>query len=160
MHEAMRQACKTDSEETLYRIISLDHTADAGYRIEADSREELVTGSLRALSDLIGITRENLLNNKLETVSEIIKSNEASDIETLIAALNDWLYLVQVKNYISLDYIVNWTDNLLILECRGITIENSNTTTTEVKAVTYHNAEILPPDKENNFWRTTWIVDL
>lgn len=136
----------------------IEHTADIAVEVYAESIEELFEVSALAFKESI---------SEIENYTNSIRRNisiEATTLEELLVNfLNELNFLVQTKKWLFTEMksiIINFEDVDFKLESNiiGINIsENSVTLKEEIKAVTYHQLEII---KVGDQYRTTIIFDI
>ncbi len=144
-----------------FRHRILDHPSDLSVEIEADSLVELVEASFAALSEQLGISRYDSDSQLGEMeLQETIMVEGHEKPEILVEALNEWLFLVQTRNIRPSAYDILWREGLLTVEIKGTLAISRPELATEIKAVTYHTAEILPPELARGKWLARWIADL
>ena len=150
----------------MFKISALEHTADLAFRIEAVSREELVLGSIAALSEEIGIpfsqgNPECSLFSEAGNQIHEIKSTDTSEIDCLIELLNDWLFLVQVTKVFPAAYQVDWEEDTISLK---IHVKSEEIPLmeyeSEIKSITYHQSYLKNTGSQNLPWRAEWIADI
>jgi SHS2 domain-containing protein len=142
-----------------YQFIS--HVADVRLKIEGDSLEELLTAALEGMGNLIkkefcqnnstqpDAEQENLLKEKIEISS-------ADTTTLLIDFLSEVLTHTQVNKavYCKIRF-ENLTNNFLSATILGKSVENFDE---DIKAVTYHEAEIKK--NENGNFETIIVFDI
>lgn len=139
-----------------WTIEEIDHTADWGVDIHADSREELVLASFEALELLLGI---NKVARTLEQSRIVrIESESEEPVDALIDVLNQWLFEIQENQVQPGLYQVDWAKTLSVT--MHIPDKTLASLQTEVKAVTYHEAVVEEQMASSRRWHARWIADL
>ena len=140
------------NESTGYTI--LDHVADLGVEIHAQSLEDLFVGAARALFDLLG-TLESTRGSIVETID--IESQDL--VELLHDWLSDLLFRSAARGRVFSEFRVCSLDSShLRAEAVGEVFDpDRHSIEREIKAVTFHNLEIVEQDRE---WRATVIFDV
>jgi SHS2 domain-containing protein len=140
-----------------YRI--LDHTADIGIEVQGETREDLFS---QAAIALIGLLTDRA---RLGGTTEKIIRVEGSDTAGLwINYLREILYLYDGESFIVKDVQrIVWEENSvtglhLTAHCFGeIYDPRRHIIKTEIKAVTYHYAEVA---RTPTGWKGVFIVDV
>ena len=143
-----------------YEII--DHTADIGIKVKADSLAELFAGAAYAMFDIIGE-----LGN-VEPKKAFSVSVEAFSVEELLAGwLRELLYLYETKRALFKEFIVKEITPLTEKGAKGYRLKAEasgekldlarHEIKTEVKAVTYHQLSVA---KKGNTWTARVILDV
>jgi len=138
----------------MFRVTTLEHTADKGVVVEADTYAELFVGAAEAMFgsmvDLAGLT---------PTIEERIEVT-ASDRESLLVAwLQELIYRFEVENAVFFSFIVEEaTETRLRAVVRGAPWpEDRPRLGAAVKAVTYHGLEVRQVD---GTWRARVVFDV
>ena len=133
----------------------IDHTADVGLIITADTCENLFKA---AAEEMFALICKN--NSAIQEAEEITLSVEGEDFEELLV---NWLS--------ELNFLFQ-TEQLLLAQVISLKIDGNSLSakytaerisakkhhiTTEIKAVTYHNLYVR---QENNIWKTEIIFDV
>ena len=140
-----------------YRI--LNHTADIGVEVHGATLVDIFYQAALALVDLL--TDRALLTGATEKIIRI----EGTDLEDLwINYLREVLYLFNGESFLLQDvHRIAWEANratglCLTAYCVGeIYNPRSHTINTEIKAVTYHRAEVKQTPVG---WQCVFIVDV
>lgn len=137
---------------TMFKLI--DHTADIGIEVEAESIEELFRESARGMFSIIC---ENL--QEVECTREIEGKVEGEDIQELMYNfLEDLLFLFEVKRLLVKDVDVRIGDNHLEYRACGETVNpEKHVIATGIKSPTYHMMEIK---RKNGGWWARIIFDV
>ena len=137
---------------SFYRII--DHTADLGIIVEGPNRRELFKRAALALTDLLTDIRQ-LSPGYTETVT--IKGHDLQDL--LINWLREILYLWNGRNLFATDIHIHEMSGTTLSARIAFTAYNPerHTVKREIKAVTYHQAEVV---KANHQWIARVICDV
>ncbi len=136
------------------RFELLDHTADIGIIVHAESLQSLFETAGEALFHII--TDLKKVRPNIERDIEV----KAKPLERLMVDwLSDLLYLYDVENLLFKEFKVEIIcEGSLKAKVRGeIYQEGVHIIKTGVKAVTYHQIEVC---KENSGWRAKVILDL
>jgi SHS2 domain-containing protein len=131
----------------------LDHTADAGIVVTAPTLGVLFETAAFALTELI----TNVDGLKLEVERQI--QLEENEIETLLVSwLQELLYLLDTEQLVFGRFQVNVTDCFLDAQVWGEPFNSEiHTSKTEIKAVTYHQLEVIESDQG---WKAKVIFDI
>ncbi len=131
----------------------LPHTADVRLYVEADSLEELFKGALNGMADII---KKGSGAVKVETMAKMIKIDSLDSTSLLIDFLSEVLqYSQEEKAVYCRMKILKLENNTLEAEIYGREADGFDE---DVKAVTYHEAEIKKNEKGN--WETIIIFDI
>ena len=133
---------------------AIEHTADKGFKVEAESLQELFETSVAGLAKLC---REDLIGS-IDTVSEsYIIDVEAEDITGLLVDfLSEILTLSHIHKTVFLKAEIDSLNNKHVrAEIYGKKVEYFDE---EIKAVTYHQAEVR--QKENGAYETVIVFDI
>ena len=135
----------------------IDHTADIAVRLEGNSLEELFIagfeGWLASVAEKIDLKSDDHL--KLEFSADSVE-------ELLVSFLNELNFLLNTKKWISLtvNSVKIYEDSgefKLIANLNGIKLNNDIELKEEIKAVTYHQMEII---KKKNIYSTLLVFDI
>jgi len=132
----------------------MEHAADAGIRVTADSREELFVRAAEGMFTLVADARD------IEPEELLTVSVEAPDIETLMVYwLSELNFYHQVHRWLFRKYkIVEMVDFRITAELNGIrVVPNTRNVFAEIKAVTYHGLSVR---QEGDRWLAEIIFDL
>ncbi|RME61630.1 MAG: archease, partial [Candidatus Dadabacteria bacterium] len=123
-------------------IKALDHTADVAFEITADSPEELIKEATKAFYSVIGELKTKETN--LEETTELSLTGQSRAF-LLRDYLSELLYLFEVKNIILLNVrCLSFTETeLKVAGEKGFVDSKKSVYYKEVKAVTYHNLEVV-----------------
>lgn len=135
-----------------YRAI--DHTADLGFDVCGRTRKELFRHAASALLD--AVVAPSAIEAREERAIDIAGSDLAdlwiNYLREILYLLNGCGFLVRTVN------ILNLTGKRLSFVARGERYDPMrHTLLTEIKAVTYHRAEI---ERTATGWRGRFIVDV
>lgn len=135
-----------------YEII--DHTADTGIRVWAESPEKLFEEAAGAMFELIADT--GLTN---ETQTRQIQTEGIDRTDLLINWLRELLLLWNGDNCLVVSaQIIDLTETRLKASVNAEPFDpEKHEIYTDIKAVTYHNAEV---GKKNGGWETAVIFDV
>jgi len=131
----------------------IDHTADAGIRVEAPTLEDLFETAGFAFSELV--TNADSLDWRVERRFKL----EEDDIETLLVSwLQELLYLLDTEDLVFSRFRVKLYDFSLEATAWGEPFDPKvHTMKTEIKAVTYHQLEVAKSDQG---WQAQVIFDI
>lgn len=131
----------------------IDHTADVGILATAPTLEGLFEVAALALTELI--TSVDSLSHRVEHQVRL----QEDEIETLLVSwLQEILYVLDTKGLIFGRFQVNLRDLSLEATAWGEPFDPEvHTIKTEIKAVTYHQLEVV---KGEEGWQAQVIVDL
>jgi SHS2 domain-containing protein len=132
----------------------LPHTADIRMKIQGTSLEELFLNAIRGMNDILkqGFC-DPTRNYSHKTVLETTSSGYTN---LLIDFLSDVLSYTYTENVMYCQIqIIRLSENLVMAELRGAQIDSFEE---EIKAVTYHEAEIKKNAKGK--WETLVIFDI
>lgn len=137
-------------------VTPLDHTADVGFQVEAQSLEDLFLGAMRGLLEVM-FARPPIEGSRRKRLRL-----EAPDLETLLVRfLNELIYLVQTKGFVP-------GRGRLKIERTGEGVALSATLwgegfreefgfLGEVKSATFHGLAVR---QEDGRWRARVILDV
>lgn len=133
---------------------AIDHTADKGFRVEAESLEGLFETSVKGLANLC---REDLADSANEATESYIIEVNAEDITgLLIDFLSEILTLSHIHKTVFLKAnIEEINEKQVRAEIYGKKVDYFDE---EIKAVTYHQADIR--SKENGKLETVIVFDI
>lgn len=137
------------------RIQILDHTADIGIQVQADSLQELLIGAGRAMMRII---MEELPAAGEVTVPVRISFDDYEQL--LVHWLSELNYLLQIKKVLFL----GCRDAVLTTNQLSCTVQGAAVTAgrmkwrTEIKAVTYYN--ILLQQQADRTWKARAYFDV
>ena len=134
-----------------FRVI--EHTADVGVEVKADSLSELFEGTALAMTSLMVDTSR---------VGKSVTKNvelEADDLDELMFMwLNEILYIVNTEEIIFCEFSVDVNGNRLEGSMRGEPLDFSkHEIKDEIKAATYHE---LTVKREGELWEVRVIFDV
>jgi SHS2 domain-containing protein len=131
----------------------IDHTADAGIRVQAPTLEDLFETAGLAFTELV--TSADSLDCREERQFKL----QEDDIETLLVSwLQELLYLLDTEDLIFGRFQVKIHELSLEATAWGEPFDqNIHTMKTEIKAVTYHQLEVARSDKG---WQAQVIFDI
>jgi len=135
-----------------YRI--LDHTADLGLEVTAASREELYTGAVVALFDLL--TEQSLVRS--ETSHEmVVDGNDPADL--LVNFLREALYLWNGEEWLVKTCTVRQADARQVTALlHGEPFDPArHRIKREIKAVTYHQVSV---EQGGDGWTARIVFDV
>lgn len=139
-----------------YQIRIFDHTADFGVEIYADSLAELITGCFQCLQEQLWELPARVMDSRVEAVDLCLEEGDTSS--HLVDLLNEWLYFTQDRRILYRLEEVTASDTSWKVSLRGAPLEPSTLFQTEIKAVTYHQAECRKTDDRR--WYCHWIADV
>ena len=131
----------------------IDHTADAGILVKAPTLEGMFETAALGFSELI--TRVDSLNCLIQRQFKL----QEDDIETLLVSwLQELLYLLDTEDLLFGRFQVNLKDLALEATAWGEVFDPEiHTMKTEIKAVTYHQLEVVEDDQG---WEAQVIFDI
>ena len=131
----------------------IDHTADAGIRLEAPTLEDIFETAGLAFSELV--TNVDSIDCRVERRFKL----QEDDIETLLVSwLQELLYLLDTEDLVFARFQVKIHGLSLEATAWGEPFDpNIHTMKTEIKAVTYHQLEITKSDQG---WEAQVIFDI
>jgi SHS2 domain-containing protein len=131
----------------------IDHTADVGILVIAPTLEGLFETSALALTELI----TSVDSVSCRTVRQF--QFEEDEVEVLLVSwLQELLYLLETEGLIFGRFQVNLRDSLLEASAWGEPFDpDIHTVKTEIKAVTYHQLEVVRTDRG---WQAQVIFDI
>jgi len=131
----------------------LDHTADVGIRVTAESPEALFETAALALTELM--TDTTTVEPKLERTMEL--QEESLDL-LLVCWLQEILYLVDTEGLVFSVFEVRIEGTKLQATLRGEPFNPEvHPRKSDVKAVTYHHLEVTTHD---DGWHAQVILDI
>ena len=131
----------------------IDHTADAGILVKAETLEGMFETAALGFSELI--TRVDSLNCLIQRQFRL----QEDDIETLLVSwLQELLYLLDTEDLIFGRFRVHLKDLTLKATAWGEVFDPEiHTMKTEIKAVTYHQLKVV---EDEQGWRAQVIFDI
>ena len=141
------------TEESRGSFEFIDHTADAGIRVEAPTLEDLFETAGLAFTELV--TNVDSLDCRVERRFHL----QEDDIETLLVSwLQELLYLLDTEDLVFGRFQVKLHDFSLEAAAWGDVFDpNIHAMKTEIKAVTYHQLEVTKGDQG---WQAQVIFDI
>jgi len=136
----------------------LDHTADASVEVTADSREGLIRASIAALAELMDLGDPPDDRSLAEGFS--LRGDGKTPAEQLVNLLNEWLVVASTKQVYPVITYTAWDKKEARVLVEVHEIDGIRPPQKEVKAITYHAAAVIAPEKGEKLWRATWIADL
>lgn len=136
-----------------YQLLS--HTADIRMKVEADSLPELFVAATEGMMNIIKIPNFKFLISKIKT-ERIIKISSTDKTALLIDFMNEVLYQSQKNREIYTEVkFLEFSETALKAEISGQKVEEFDE---DIKAVTYHEAEIVKNEKRN--FETIIVFDI
>lgn len=152
-----------------YKLLS--HTADIRMRVEADSLPELFVAAIEGMMNIIKISNSKFLISKIKT-KRIIETKSADKTALLVDFMNEVLYQTQKNKEIYnevkfLEFpafaeassdtkaLAGKSEMALKAEIYGQKVDKFDE---DIKAVTYHEAEIVKNEKGN--FETIIVFDI
>lgn len=134
----------------------LDHTADVGFALEAESLEDLFQAALKGLLQVMFLHPHEGGRKRKRLVLE------AEDLETLLVRfLNELIYLIQTKGFVpgQAQLEVKKEGRVYRLEATlwGEPFQESFGFQGEVKSATFHGLQV---SRENEAWKAQVILDV
>ena len=131
----------------------IDHTADAGILVKAPTLEGIFETAALGFSELI--TRVDSLNCLIQRQFRL----QEEDMETLLVSwLQELLYLLDTEDLIFGRFQVHLKDLALEASAWGEVFDQKiHPMKTEIKAVTYHQLEVVEDDQG---WKAQVIFDI
>jgi len=131
----------------------IDHTADAGIRVEAPTLEDLFETAGLAFTELV--TSADSLDCRVERRFKL----REDDVETLLVSwLQELLYLLDTEDLVFGRFQVELHDFSLEAVAWGDVFNpDIHAIKTEIKAVTYHQLEVAEGDQG---WEAQVIFDI
>jgi len=131
----------------------IDHTADAGIRVEAPTLEDLFETAGLAFTELV--TSADSLDCRVERRFKL----REDDVETLLVSwLQELLYLLDTEDLVFGRFQVKLHDFSLEAVAWGDVFNpDIHAIKTEIKAVTYHQLEVAEGDQG---WEAQVIFDI
>lgn len=134
-----------------YELIS--HTADIKLKVEADDLSGVFIAALEGMTSII--KKENSIES-VEKSKKIITIESPDKTALLIDFLNEVLYQSHTNKEIYREVkFLEFSEMAIKAEIRGQKVEQFDE---DVKAVTYHEADIVK--NENNNWETVIVFDI
>lgn len=137
-------------------IQTFDHTADVGFRVEAQGLDDLFRTSAEGLFDYIVVNRGQVHVRSLESVD--LRADSTEDL--LIAWLNELIFRCETRHHLFAEFDVRVAPDGLGLhaEIGGEPIDRDrHELDHEVKAVTYHGASLR---ETGGTWTAELILDI
>ena len=141
----------TEKDQGSFEFI--DHTADVGIRVKAHDLEGLFETAGLAFSELV--TRVDSVDRRVERQFSL----KEDDIETLLVSwLQELLYLLDTEDLVFARFQVKLQDFSLKATAWGDVFDPTiHTIRTEIKAITYHQLEVVESDQG---WQAQVIFDI
>jgi SHS2 domain-containing protein len=131
----------------------LPHTADTRLNVEADSIEELFRGAMEGMTNII---KKNACESKVETERRTLEIKSVDQTSLLIDFLSEILsYSHEEGNIYCRVKFLKLSEKELTADIFGRDAEGFDE---DIKAVTYHEAEIKKNEKGN--WEVTIVFDI
>jgi len=131
----------------------IDHTADVGILVTAPTLEGLFETSAFALAEII----TSVGSVSCRTVRQFHLEEDEVEI-MLVSWLQELLYLLETEGLVFGRFQVNLRDSLLEASAWGEPFDpDIHTVKTEIKAVTYHQLEVVKTDRG---WQAQVIFDI
>ncbi len=132
----------------------LPHTADIRVKVESDSLEGLFHASLEAINEVI--KKKHRKKNNTKEITRRIEVNASDVTVLLIDFLSEVLTETHTEKVLfpKLE-ILRLTDHSIAAKISGFPVDYFDE---DIKAVTYHEAEVIKNEKGN--WETIIIFDI
>ncbi|MGD2101083.1 MAG: archease [Acidimicrobiia bacterium] len=125
--------------DVAHRILS--HTADTGVEASADSLAGLITELATGMFDSMGSVLPGRDEDEVEIDIEVVGSTRE---DLVVGALSDLLYESETRDLFLCDFTAARTgDWRMELNARGVPITRVETQGPPIKAVTYHDLEVV-----------------
>jgi SHS2 domain-containing protein len=124
----------------------LSHTADLELIVQADTFEELVEGSILAIT-------EEVVTNMTGENRHSFEVSAGTEEELLMKVIDEVVYLQDAEDFYPREATVSRTDGSLRVELVGGEAEVRD----EIKAVTWHEFRVRQKDEK---WRAHFICDV
>jgi SHS2 domain-containing protein len=132
----------------------IEHTADAGFRVVADDREELFEDAATALFNLIVEDLDRVEPAEIRHV----RISGTDDAYLLFDWLDKLLYLHETQRLVFCRFVVRLTDEGLDADVAGEPLDaHRHRPLHEVKAITYHGLNV---SRTADGWQAQVIVDI
>lgn len=142
-----------------YEII--DHTADVGVKVEAESLEGLFLDCAHAMFEILVESKPDLIPSITipVTVELASEKEELSTERLLVKWLQELLYIYETRHIVPLQfYIDELTDHSVEGCMKGLKFDRArHKVVGQIKAVTYHQLRVL---SEGGKWKTQIIFDI
>jgi SHS2 domain-containing protein len=132
----------------MYEI--LPHTADVRVRLTCNDAPSLFADGAAALRDVV---KPEVVPGQGETHSLSIEAHDLTSL--LVDFLNELVWLLEVRHLVSSSVSVTTLEPTRLVA--ALTMAEVATWQRDVKAVTYHEAEVREADGE---WTTTLVLDI
>jgi SHS2 domain-containing protein len=139
-----------------YKI--LEHSADVGLKAFGETKEKLFENAARGMFFII--TRSSGFAKQENEQYWNIKCEGSNLEELLVAWLSELLYIHSTDFVFFNDFIIKvLTNNNIQAQSRGLKInESPYIIEKEIKAVTYHNLQVIKNKK--GYWEATIVFDI
>jgi len=139
-----------------YKVI--EHMADIGLQVFGETKEKLFQNAAWGMFSII--TGSSALYKNENENYWTIKCKGSNTEELLVEWLSELLYIHSTDFIILNDFVIErLTDNSLLAQTGGIKIKESPfDIEKEIKAVTYHNLQVLKNKKGS--WEATVVFDI
>ena len=135
------------------KIEYLPHTADIRVKIESDSLEGLFHAGFQAMAEVIKKENENKDSNKITRKIEVKSMDITVLLIDFLSAVLTETHIGQVS-FFDLE-ILNLSDQSIVALIKGCPVDHFDE---DIKAVTYHEADVVKNEKGN--WETLIIFDI
>lgn len=137
-----------------YKLLS--HTADIRMKMEADSLPELFVAAIEGMNSIIKTSKHQKSNNQEVGIKRSIKIQALDATALLIDFMNEVLYQSQANREIYMEVnFLEFSETALKAEISGYLVDEFDE---DIKAVTYHEAEIIKNEKGN--FETVIVFDI
>ncbi len=138
----------------MYEII--DHTADIGIRIEAETQEALFLDAAKALFDLMVRCKREFI----PAIEVPIAMTANAPDELLVKWLSELLYVFETRRLVLTNFWIDRIDNKNVVgAAKGIKFDDSrHVQQLAIKAVTYHRLEVK--QDADGRWQAQVIFDI
>jgi SHS2 domain-containing protein len=138
--------------KTLYEIF--EHTADAGLRVRAATREQLFVEAARGLLSIVIANPQQI--RPLSTRTMRVDGQELDYL--MFDWLNEVLYTLDAEKFLVADCQVRLDEQGLSATCRGEQLDpERHESDHEIKAITYHGLRV---EETPDGWLAEVIVDI
>jgi SHS2 domain-containing protein len=133
----------------------LEHTADLALELYGDDEAEVLVAGLEAMVAILTDGAPNLESN-LELSEREVELDAVDPVDRMVRWLNEIVYVATVEGFIPAGAVVELGETGLRATLRGES-EARSRLRTEIKSVTYHEAELRRVD---GGWRARVVVDV
>ncbi len=132
---------------------TLEHMADLGLWVEADSRQELMASAVCALAELM---YRGPRQGEIQWLPLELEGADPADL--LVQLLNEVIYLAEAEGLLAVALVVSeLRPDALVARLGALPLGPGHRVGQPIKAVTYHQARVEPAGER---WRAQVVLDV